>query len=178
MKGNIIFLGGIHGTGKGFLSKRLCSNSSLNYLSASELIKWHEMNLDSGNKSVINISKTQNKLLIILKAICKANENYLLDGHYCLLDSKQEPTKINIDVFEALTPSILLIAEAAPTVIKKRLLNRDKRDYELPLILKMQSLEKQYAEEISRKLNIPLYVLNESNIDEIHGIINKIKYLI
>ena len=142
MSCKIIFLGGVHGTGKGFLSEKLCSNLSLKYLSASKLIKWTEINSDASNKLVNNISETQERLTTALKAICEEKENYLLDGHYCLLNSSQEPTKVDFDVFSDINPVILLIVKTEPELIKGRLMNRDGKNYDLTLIRKMLSFEK------------------------------------
>ena len=167
----IVFLGGIHGTGKGFLSEKLCSNLSLEYLSASGLIKWSEINSDIENKFVKNISGTQERLINALKITCKENQNYLLDGHYCLLNSIQEPTKVDFEVFSNINPIILLIVTAEPELIRERLMTRDGKDYDISLITKMQTLEKSYAEEISSKLNVPLYLIDEFNINDITELI-------
>ena len=168
----IIFLGGIHGTGKGFLSEKLCSNLSLQYLSASGLIKWAEINSDAENKLVNNISGTQERLISALKTTCKENQNYLLDGHYCLLNSIQEPTKVNFEVFSNINPMILLIVTAETELIRERLMTRDGKDYDISLITRFQALEKSYAKEISSKLNVPLYFVDESNINDIAELIN------
>jgi adenylate kinase len=167
----IVFLGGIHGTGKGYISKKLCDSLPIKYLSASELIKWENISPDKKNKAVDNIPNTQNRLINALKASCVENENYLLDGHYCLLNSIAEPTKIEFDIFSEINPVILLIITADPQLIKDRLANRDNRNYDISLINEMQSLEKEYAEEISIKLQVPLYFVNETNIDEVGELI-------
>lgn len=171
MIGKIVFLGGIHGTGKGFISDRLCHNLSMKYLSASGLIKWTEISTDAKNKAVDNIPNTQERLMTALKATCIENKNYLLDGHYCLLNSNQEPTKIEFEIFSEINPTILLIITAEPELIRERLANRDNRNYNISLIEEMQSVEKQYAEEISFKLKVPLYFVNEGNINEVTNLI-------
>lgn len=171
MIGKIVFLGGIHGTGKGFISERLCHNLSMKYLSASGLIKWTEINPDGTNKAVDNIPNTQERLIAALKATCMENENYLLDGHYCLLNLNQEPIKIEFEVFSEINPTVLLIITAKPEIIRERLAKRDNRNYNISLIEEMQSVEKEYAEEISFKLKVPLYFVNEENINEVATLI-------
>lgn len=167
LSSKIIFLGGIHVTGKGVLGKKLCSNLELNYLSASELIKWNEISQDVNNKAVDDISHTQQILINAIEKTCKEGENYLLDGHYCLLNSNQQPTKVDYEVFNKISPSILLIITEEPSLIIERLKNRDGKDYSLNLITEMQVLEEKYAQEIADKLKIPLYNVSNSNVEEI-----------
>jgi len=40
MNKEIIFIGGIHGVGKGTLCKRIASDLNIIHLSASEVLKW------------------------------------------------------------------------------------------------------------------------------------------
>ena len=71
---NIIFIGGVHGVGKGYL----CDNITLKllnikHLSSSEVLKW-----DKGkNKEVRNIKNNQDKLVINLFKIIEPNKNYM-----------------------------------------------------------------------------------------------------
>jgi adenylate kinase len=50
--GNIAFIGGIHGVGKSTICQQICDKLNLVYLSASELIKWSDINEDVKNKKV------------------------------------------------------------------------------------------------------------------------------
>jgi broad-specificity NMP kinase len=45
----IAFIGGIHGVGKSTICRQICSELNLEYLSASELIKWADLNEDAKN---------------------------------------------------------------------------------------------------------------------------------
>lgn len=173
MNCKMVFLGGVHGTRKGFIASKLCSNLSTKYLSASELIRWSEISPDNKNKVVNDIPNTQERLIKALNVACVDGENYLLDGHYCLLNSNREPTKIEFEIFSEINPSVLLIIMTEPQLIIERLSKRDNRNYDISLIEEMQSVEKEYAEEISSKLNVPLYFVNEINIDEVAKLIKK-----
>ena len=55
---NIIFIGGIHGVGKGTLCEKVCNDLNLQHLSASEVLKWEEIS-EKENKLVKDFSKFQ-----------------------------------------------------------------------------------------------------------------------
>jgi len=52
---NIIFIGGIHGSGKGVICENIVENSNLIHLTASEVLKWHELS-SQANKVVQNFT--------------------------------------------------------------------------------------------------------------------------
>lgn len=164
MNREIIFLGGIHGTGKGFVSEMLCNILPLQYLSASELIKWREINVDAQIKTVNDISDTQERLMRALTSVCSHGQSYLLDGHYCLLNGVNKPTKVPFEVFEQINPIGLLLTVAEPKIIIQRLWERDMKIYDESLIDEMQNLEKEYVKEISTKLRVPMFIADPSDI--------------
>lgn len=66
MLNDITFIGGIHGFGNITICRQICDEVKLEYLSASELIKWKDINEDIQNKKVRNIPATQDRLIIRL----------------------------------------------------------------------------------------------------------------
>lgn len=65
---NIIFIGGIHGVGKGTICKKITDQfSDLIHTSASKLLKWEEISTPE-NKQVQNFESTQDRLIKGLKA--------------------------------------------------------------------------------------------------------------
>ena len=64
---NIFCVGGIHGVGKSTICRQLALDLSIHYLSASEVLKWKDLNTDKKNKNVNNISDTQDRLITSLK---------------------------------------------------------------------------------------------------------------
>ena len=50
MTSKIAFIGGIHGVGKSTVCKHICRDLKIEYLSASELLKWKDLNEDAQNK--------------------------------------------------------------------------------------------------------------------------------
>src|SRR5690606_39125373 len=105
----IAFIGGIHGVGKSTICRNICSELNFEYLSASELLKWKEINEDAKNKKVKDIPETQNRLIIGLTNAVQSGKYYLLDGHYCLLNSKDEIVNVPLDTFRQMNPISLHI---------------------------------------------------------------------
>lgn len=100
---NIIFIGGIHGVGKGTICKEISSNTGLIHFTASEILKWEEIS-ERGNKFVGNIASTQGRLINGLKKLIKNNKKYILDGHFCLLNSDGIPSRIDEVTFDQINP--------------------------------------------------------------------------
>jgi adenylate kinase len=170
---NISFIGGIHGVGKSTICKSLCSDLNIQYLSASEVLKWTEMNEDVKNKKVQDIPLTQDKLIKGLIKRVEEKHYYLLDGHYCLLDKTNKVVRIPFATFEAINPASLRLITGDVAEIKLRLESRDKRTYDLDLLENMQDQEIDYAKEISQKLNVNLSIGNEKDYSKIISILKK-----
>ncbi|MEY3499388.1 MAG: hypothetical protein RL308_1057 [Bacteroidota bacterium] len=104
MKRNITFIGGIHGVGKSTICEKICKETSLQYLSASKLIKWGEMNEGLLSKQVEDVNITQQRLLIGLDNTVNEDKVYLLDGHYSLFNKKNEIVTVPLETFHQLNP--------------------------------------------------------------------------
>jgi adenylate kinase len=163
---NIIFIGGIHGVGKGTLCKEVCTERGLKHLSASEVLKWVEIS-EKENKLVADFPLSQNRLIRNLQHQVKASEKYLLDGHYCLLNPNLEPEKIDFETFELLNPFAFSIVVDEIQEIKNRLEKRDNREYSYDLLSKFQQIELQYSIEIADKLNKPHLILRKEEAEKL-----------
>lgn len=176
MKSNrtIIFVGGIHGVGKSTICKKLCSDLGLEYLSASKLIGDYKneiarKNLDDG-KAVANINDNQDILVKAVKGIKSLNENFLMDGHFTLLDSKEAVQPIPLSTFASIMPGALIVLIDDPAAIQGRLLSRDHTDYDLKLLEAMQTQEVKHAEYVGIKLNIKTFHTRIDNYDYVKQI--------
>lgn len=158
MTKNIAFIGGIHGVGKSTICRQICDEVRLEYLSASELIKWKEINVDIKNKKVEDIPNTQDRLIIGLKNVIQNKQSYLLDGHYCLLNSQNEITNVPLDTFQQINPISLNIILGDIIEIKNRLETRDNKPYDLELLEQMQKNELDYAKYLSKTLGVTLNI--------------------
>lgn len=168
MYNNLAFIGGIHGVGKSTICKTICNNLKINYLSASDVIKWNELNEDVKNKKVNNIPHTQYLLIDGLSKLIEKEKFYLLDGHYCLLNKDNVITKIPYETFKMINPNSLhLIINDNISEIKFRIEKRDKRSYDYNLLENMQNMEIDYAKELSAKLDIRLSFGKENDYSQI-----------
>lgn len=153
-----MFIGGIHGVGKSSICYDICRDLNIQYLSASELLKWNEINEDPKNKKVASIPDTQTRLILGLQKAVKKNDYYLLDGHYCLLNSKNKIIRVPLDTFKQINPIRLILILDEVSEIKRRLEARDNRLYDLDLLALLQNEELAYAKELSQALWVDLII--------------------
>lgn len=171
---NIFFIGGIHGVGKSTFCHQICHSHQLKYLSASEVLKWNNINEDPNNKKIKNISDNQDQLIIGLKSVVKENYFYVLDGHYCLLNKKEEIVKVPLETFKQINPLSLSLIVSDISDIKQRLDERDKQIYSNILLERMQAAETNYAREIAKNLKVPLTIGGPNDREQIIFTINEI----
>ncbi|CAH8281335.1 adenylate kinase [Mariniflexile fucanivorans] len=174
MIGKIIFIGGIHGVGKSTICKHICSELKMEYLSASELLKWSEISEDSANKKVKDIIYTQERLISGLEKKTQTGKQYLLDGHYCLFNKQNEIIKIPLETFKKINPISLIVIFGDILEIKKRLEKRDGEKYTGQHLERLQKEELLYAKYLSKTLGITLNVSHQNNYLDL---INSLKKL-
>lgn len=167
MLGNIAFIGGIHGVGKSTICANICEQTKIHYLSASELIKWKEINSDLYNKKVINIPGTQDRLINGLKLTVQSDKNYLLDGHFCLLDSTGIITPVSVEIFKAMKPTSLHVVTGEIYEIKRRLEERDAKSYDVDLLRELQEKEIEHAKKIAALLAVNLSTGSQADYSQI-----------
>jgi len=169
---NIIFIGGIHGVGKGSISKKICDRLKIEHFSASEVLKWDEINSTRSNKSVDDLNFTQDRLIKGLPHFIKdKNQIYLLDGHYCLMDSSNQISTIPLETFEKINPLALVVITDEVTAICQRLEARDKKIYDCSFLQEMQLHEIEHATFIAKKMNLKILVCGLDNPSELENFI-------
>ncbi len=167
---NIIFVGGIHGVGKGTICKEISLNTGLIHLTASQVLKWEEIS-NSDNKLVKNITSTQNRLIIGLKNLIKKDKKYLLDVHFCLLNSDGIPNRIDEDTFDQINPKVIAIVIDDVKKITKRLKARDGKIYDIKVLNELQQMEIEYAKYLSNKYLVPYIEIKDGNYTQLMEII-------
>ena len=160
----IFFIGGIHGVGKGTICGKISETININSISASSLLKWKEVpeSVDH-NKKVNNIPDTQNRLLYAINQLSEGI--YLVDGHFCLLDSNEKIVGVPLEIFSSMDPINLALVTQEPRTIAERLYLRDGLDYDVDLISKMQETEITHAKMIADKLKIQLFIIENEEIE-------------
>lgn len=169
----IVFIGGIHGVGKSTICRHICSELNLEYLSASELIKWANLNEDTKNKKVRDILETQNRLILGLTNTIQRRKNYLLDGHYCLLNSDNEIVKVPLATFEEINPISINLILGDISEIKNRLEFRDNRHYDFTLLERFQDEEMTYAKYLSKTLGKTLNIGTKNDYYDLLFLLHK-----
>ncbi len=159
---NLIFIGGIHGAGKGAICRKICEKISVVHITASEVLKWDEIS-ELDNKNVDNIQNTQERLLRGLSKTLKKNKSYLLDGHFCLFNSEGVVEKIPMETFQKISPRLVTVVTEEINKIKERLEERDQKTYDPSILKNMQATEIEYAQQISKELNIPFFEIKNGD---------------
>ena len=163
---NIYFIGGIHGVGKGIICKEIAYKTKLIHITASQVLKWEEIS-NNDNKLVKNINSSQDRLIKGLKNLIKKDEIYLLDGHYCLLNSDGIPCRIDEDIFDQINPKAITIVIDDVEEIAKRLESRDGKVYSIKILNELQQMEIEYAKYLSDKYSIPYIEIKDGNYTQL-----------
>ena len=161
MFNNIAFIGGIHAAGKGTVCTSIMQELNIYHLSASEVLKWKELNTDGTNKKVRDISETQDRLIAGLHRVILPDLYYLLDGHFCLFDKDGHVNKVPLQTFRDIKPILIAVVTCDVTIIKKRLEERDLKEYDYEVLEMMQKAEVEYSQRVATELHVP-YVESEN----------------
>ena len=158
----MIFLAGIHGVGKDAFSKEIEEKTGIKSYSASELIQEQGNISLNPNKRANNISKNQDYLV---EAIRNKNlsERYILNGHFCLINSNGEVERIPIDTFFSLKLEKIVLLIERPEIIIARREIRDKIVTSVEETKSFQDEEIAYGREVARLLDILIGIFNSTN---------------
>ncbi|WP_339880564.1 ATP-binding protein [uncultured Algoriphagus sp.] len=173
MSSSIIFIGGIHGVGKGTLCSKIKDQLDVEHLIASELLKWTEVNKDPKNKLVADIQDMQDRLIHELKLRMEQGRKYLLDGHFCLFDSQGIVNRVPFATFSGINPVLVSVLITDPEIIVKRLTARDGKPYELKVIQQMQQEEVTYGKCVADQLGKPFLLVEK----DVQPLVNAISQL-
>jgi len=141
--------------------------------SASQLIAERKEETFSKNKLVSDIDDNQNALTTAVAELRRKNVEFIIDGHFCLLNKVGEITRISSDTYIALKPDMIILLTEKPEIIAERRLERDNVYQAVSEIKAFQEEEKRYAKEITEQLNIPLVV--SYGAEDINRILDYIK---
>lgn len=162
----MIFVGGIHGVGKSYFTEKVKKELNIDTYQASKLISDLKNECLSNIKLVSDIDRNQNYLLKAIDKLDSLKKEYLLDGHFCLLNEYGNVEKIENQTYRILNPDAVILITEEPEIIVRRRLNRDGVISDIKKIKEFQDHEINYAKEITGELGIPLYISMGSDITE------------
>lgn len=163
-------IAGVYGVGKTFTCELIKKTVQIPVFRASQLIK-HSIK----NKTVKDVRQNQSLLIKAVSDINQKHPDIIIDGHFCLLNNRNEIQPIDVNVFEALKIKRIILLHDDVTEIEKRLCSRDGSSaFKIELIEEMQKTEIEHANYVSKELGIPMlmYDVKNQRIEEIIKFIN------
>lgn len=156
LKGQVLFVGGIHGVGKTTVCESYARTHGVIHKSAGQLIK-EARGLASAapTKAVSDINENQKLLIDEVKRIRTAGKTLLLDGHFAVFDTFYKPTPLAITVFSELGITGVILIVDKPEAIAARLSIRDENRAQVGKIAALQRLELLHGMHIAQNLCIP-----------------------
>jgi adenylate kinase len=154
----MLFISGIHGVGKSYFCDKVKADLGIATFSASRLISERKHAGFSSDKLIPDINKNQPYLLAAVQELNATDPNYLLDGHFCLLNGEGKVTRIPKETFAVLKPDAIVLLTEKPDVIAVRRKQRDNIDHNVDKIKRFQDEEAAYAAEVAETLGIPIKV--------------------
>lgn len=166
----MIFLGGVHGVGKSSLCSKMHERTGIPYYTASELIRNFKKDSLTQSKLTRNIDDNQHILIECVEQI--PEKEFILDGHFCLLNENQQVCQVDKSIIKRLNPSLILIKTSTPNEIRKRLIERDCQSYDVELITRFQNAELNYAQLMADFLDIPMAeITDSSSLEQVYEMI-------
>ena len=159
----MIFVSGIHGVGKTYFCNQVKELLGINTYSSSKLIEEKRNKSFSANKTVSDIDENQLLLLRAIEELREKGDEFILDGHFCLLDKDGLISRIPMETYISLKPDRIILLTEQTNVIVTRRLHRDGVAVKEEDIDSFQREEMIYAEEVSRKLGIQLLISTGSS---------------
>lgn len=154
----MIFISGVHGVGKSYFCDMVKKSTGIESYSASTLITHKKHTGFAKDKLIPDIDDNQQYLLQAIDELKSSGHNFILDGHFCLLNASGEITRIPIDTFKSLKPgAIILLMEEASVIVARRK-ERDGINTSILKIEDFQQEEYMYAKEVAADINAKLFV--------------------
>lgn len=159
----MIFISGVHGVGKSFFCDRVREQLGIESYSASKLITERKNAGFPASKLIPDIDDNQPYLLDAVEELKAEGKDFLLDGHFCLLDGNGVITRISENTFTSLRPDAIILLTEDPAIIAERRSSRDGVATEVDVVRAFQEEEIKYAQEIADLLKVPIRVSKGSN---------------
>lgn len=158
----MIFISGVHGVGKSYFCDIIKERLGMDSYPASQLIAEKRKAGFDKDKLIPDIDKNQQFLLAAVDELRNATDNFILDGHFCLLDASGAVTRIGLETFTDLHPEAIILLTEKPEIICQRRKDRDNVDVTVESIAYFQTEEEKYAEEVSQLIGAKLFISSGS----------------
>ena len=159
----MIFISGVHGVGKSYFCNLVKAATGIECFTASSLIRERKKQGFPADKLVADIDENQLYLLAAVDDLRSNLGEFLLDGHFCLLNAEGVISRISLDIFTTLKPETIILLTESPDVIAKRRQERDNVVHNASDIKAFQDEEIKYAKEVAELLGVPLKISSGSN---------------
>ena len=159
-----VFIGGVHGAGKTFLTKPACEKLGLVYATASQLIR-EERGLTTWayDKTVSDVDENQFALIRAVDRISAEGQCLVLDGHFVLRKAAWEHERLSLEVFRALRLSSVLLIQSPALVVLDRLAARGDTSWEAAEIAQFCAAEFAHGSLIAEQLGVSFELLESPN---------------
>lgn len=158
----MIFISGVHGVGKSYFCDMVKKSTGIESYSARTLITNKKHTGFAKDKLIPDIDDNQQYLLQAIDELRNSGHNFILDGHFCLLDAFGVITRIPIDTFKSLKPDAIILLMEESGVIVARRKERDGVNTSIQNIEEFQQEEYTYAKEVAAEINARLFVSSGS----------------
>lgn len=171
----MVFISGVHGVGKSYFCGLVKDALGIDSYSASKLITDKKQRGFSKDKLIPDIDENQQYLLQAINELRALDKDFILDGHFCLLNAEGAIQRIPFDTFSSLRPEAIILLTESPLIIAKRRSDRDSIDVSPEAIDAFQKEEMAYAKEVAATLNAKLFI--SEGADSIDQAVNFIESL-
>ena len=177
----IVFVGGVHAVGKTTICQKVGSEINIPHYSASDLIKSESASKFSRKGiSVINMKANQNLLLDAINKLPTFDDPVvLLDGHFTLVDEKENIKNIDLEVFQNLNIRGIIVLCDQVKNISSRFEMRDGEKLSQKFVLNYQEQEVNQGKQIAELMKVPILLVMVSEdatiIPQIRNFIFKIQ---
>lgn len=159
----MIFISGVHGVGKSYFCDMVKQAIDINAHSASTLISKKKKSGFSSDKLISDIDDNQQYLLQAVNELRAVEGNFILDGHFCLLNAEGKVQRIVYDTFTSLKPESILLLTEAPEIIAEHRQSRDNLQVSVESIKEFQDSEEAYAKEVAEAIGAKLFISKGSS---------------
>jgi len=159
-KSILIFIGGVHGSGKTTIGTKAALRLGADFKSCSQIILGERQTQTVSTPGIADVELNQRALIAGLKRLRSSSVTVLLDGHFSLKTQNDGIQPIPLFVFDAMLPDVLCLVETSSSSISIILASRDGVAIPETAIIEHQEQERRFAGLVSKHLGRPLIVLN------------------